>query len=106
MITSKDMTESSHSLDLAMERSLTGPRASSTAGSAHQSVQTSQNNHILGDDSTIEYMCNLVKNSVGGDNPLEDWSVFYCGGSNEIRSILHGVTKKYDLDYSVEKFDW
>ena len=103
MITSKDMTASTRSLDLAMERSLAMPRA--TGHSVVSSVQSQQDNHLLGDESTIEYVHNLVKNS-DIDNPLEDWSVFYCGGSNEIRSILKRVTKKYGVDYAVEKFDW
>ena len=79
------------------------PRA--TGHSVVSSVQSQQDNHLLGDESTIEYVHNLVKNS-DIDNPLEDWSVFYCGGSNEIRSILKRVTKKYGVDYAVEKFDW
>lgn len=101
MITSEDLSRSSHVLDLAMERSLSMPRASSVVGS----VQSSHDNHVLGDETTINYMRNLIKNS-DGDNPLEDWSVFYCGGSNAIANILRDVTSKYSIDFALEKFDW
>ena len=63
-------------------------------------------NHLLGDSYTIDYMCNLLKNSEDVDNPLEDWSIFYCGGSSKMKDDLKAISKKYTIDLSVEKFDW
>ena len=101
MITSENLSISSHALDLAIKKSLTMPRASSVVGS----VQSLHENHVLGDESTMNYMQNLTKNS-DGDNPLEDWSVFYCGGSNAVSNILRDVTSKYSIGFALEKFDW
>ena len=61
---------------------------------------------VLGDDSTIEYMKSIANPTNGSENPLEDWSVFYCGGSNKIKSDLKEISRKYSLNFAVEKFDW
>ena len=53
---------------------------------------------VLGDDSTIEYMKTI--------DLLEDWGVFYCGGSNKIKNDLKEISRKYGLNFAVEKFDW
>jgi hypothetical protein len=65
-------------------------------------------NSILGDDSTVEYMQKLITDTSSGNgtNPLEDWSIFYCGGSNVIKDDLKKISKKYGIDFAVEKFDW
>ena len=75
-----------------------------TSESVTDSIST--RNNILGDDKTVTYMRNLLKNSYDGDNPFEDWGVFYCGGSNQVANILKEVTSKYGIDFAVEKFDW
>ena len=69
---------------------------------------TSRNGNILGDETTIRYVQTLVTSSRSSDdhNPLEDWSVFYCGGSNEIKNNLKTITQKYNMDLAVEMFDW
>ncbi|KAK1735733.1 NADPH oxidase [Skeletonema marinoi] len=97
---SRTLSNSQHELLSAMERSM-DVRRSSIDSSVHRSTH----NNILGNDTTIRYMQNLLKYSEG-DNPLEDWSIFYCGGSNEIAQILREVTSKYNIDFAVEKFDW
>ena len=60
----------------------------------------------LGDDTTIEYMKTIANPTNGSENPLEDWSIFYCGGSNKIKSDLKDIARKYGLGFAVEKFDW
>eukprot|EP00577_Skeletonema_sp_RCC1716_P009704 CAMPEP_0113435826 /NCGR_PEP_ID=MMETSP0013_2-20120614/36491_1 /TAXON_ID=2843 ORGANISM="Skeletonema costatum, Strain 1716" /NCGR_SAMPLE_ID=MMETSP0013_2 /ASSEMBLY_ACC=CAM_ASM_000158 /LENGTH=651 /DNA_ID=CAMNT_0000326243 /DNA_START=138 /DNA_END=2093 /DNA_ORIENTATION=- /assembly_acc=CAM_ASM_000158 len=97
---SRTLSDSQHELLSAMERSMDVRRSS-----IDSSVRRSTHNNILGNDTTIRYMQNLLKYSEG-DNPLEDWSIFYCGGSNEIAQILREVTSKYNIDFAVEKFDW
>ena len=81
----------------AMESSLKQRTSSAANSSTH---------HILGDATTINYVSNLLKDDSFGGNPLEDWSVFYCGGSNKIEDNLSKVTSKYNIDFAVEKFDW
>jgi hypothetical protein len=69
---------------------------------------TSRNSNILGDETTIRYVQTLVTSSRSSDdhNPLEDWSVFYCGGSDAIKNNLKTITQKYNIDLAVEMFDW
>ena len=68
------------------------------------------NNHnfesLFGDESTVEYAKSIANPANGSGNPLEDWSIFYCGGSNKIKSDLKEISRKYGLDFAVEKFDW
>ena len=82
------------------------PRRTSlgSTGSCHSSVHRTTG-HILGDSYTIDYVCNLLKNS-DSDNPLEDWSVFYCGGSSKMKADLTKISNKYNIGLSVEKFNW
>lgn len=37
---------------------------------------------------------------------VQDWTIFYCGGSNGIKENLKDIAKKYGLAFAVEKFDW
>ena len=98
-------SSSQRELSGAMERSQMRRRSTVTS-SAHRSMHhTTRTSHLLGDSNTIDYMCNLLKNSEG-DNPLEDWSIFYCGGSSKMKDGLEAISKKYTIDLSVEKFDW
>lgn len=59
---------------------------------------------IIGDESTIKYMQDMAVGSA--EKPLDDWSMFYCGGSSAIEKSLRGIGKKYRIDVGVEKFDW
>ena len=59
----------------------------------------------FGDTNTIEYVKKLMNDS-SGEKPLEDWSIFYCGGSNAIKKNLKEISKRYNIDLAVEKFDW
>eukprot|EP00577_Skeletonema_sp_RCC1716_P009407 CAMPEP_0113382790 /NCGR_PEP_ID=MMETSP0013_2-20120614/6028_1 /TAXON_ID=2843 ORGANISM="Skeletonema costatum, Strain 1716" /NCGR_SAMPLE_ID=MMETSP0013_2 /ASSEMBLY_ACC=CAM_ASM_000158 /LENGTH=652 /DNA_ID=CAMNT_0000265317 /DNA_START=138 /DNA_END=2093 /DNA_ORIENTATION=+ /assembly_acc=CAM_ASM_000158 len=79
----------------AMERSLMR-RRSKHPSSAHRSMHHTSS-HLLGNSYTIDYICNLLKNSEG-DNPLEDWSIFYCGGSSKMKDDLKAISKKYNID--------
>ena len=67
---------------------------------------TSRNSYILGDETTIRYVQTLVTSSRSSHSPLEDWSVFYCGGSDAIKNNLKTITQKYNMDLAVEMFDW
>ena len=91
------LSSSQQELVSAMESSLKQRTSSAANSSTH---------HILGDATTINYVSNLLKDDSFGGNPLEDWSVFYCGGSNKIEDNLSKVTSKYNIDFAVEKFDW
>ena len=68
----------------------------------------SRNSNILGDETTIRYVQTLITSSRSSDdhNPLEDWGVFFCGGSDAIKNNLKTITKKYNIDLAVENFDW
>jgi len=89
---------------------------SSDHSNRRQNVTSSKgtSRNILGDETTIRYVQTLVtssrssSDSGSGDdhNPLEDWSVFYCGGSDEIKNNLKTITQKYNIDLAVEMFDW
>ncbi len=48
----------------------------------------------VGDDETIKYMEALVDDP---DKPLDDWSLFYCGGSRAIKNTLRGIERKYKV---------
>ena len=87
----------------AMEKSQMRRRSKITSSDHHSMHHTSS--HLLGDSYTVYYMCNLLNNSEG-DNPLEDWSIFYCGGSSKMKDDLKAISKKYTIDLSDEKFDW
>ncbi len=74
-------------------------------GSSHH-ASVGQNS-LFGDSSTIEYMNKLMSdNDDSGRRPLEDWSIFYCGGSRQIHKKLKDFSKRYAIDLAVEKFDW
>lgn len=77
-----------------------------TVGSSiYHMAQTGKFKSVLGDEGTIEYVKKIAETD-GGGNPLEDWSVFYCGGSNKIKADLKEISRKYGIDFAVEKFDW
>ena len=62
---------------------------------------------VFGDSNTKDYVSKLMEDGVtNGEKPLEDWSIFYCGGSNAIKKDLKDISKRYDIDLAVEKFDW
>jgi hypothetical protein len=79
-----------------------------TGEGTSRSIRASHHSKILGDETTIRYVQTLITSSrsSGDHNPLEDWSVFYCGGSYAIKNNLKTITKKYNIDLAVEKFDW
>ncbi|KAL7449286.1 hypothetical protein ACHAWC_001359 [Mediolabrus comicus] len=91
-------------------RRLSNPFAPVTSGEGgtSRSIRASHHSKILGDETTIRYVQTLITSSrsSGDHNPLEDWSVFYCGGSDAIKNNLRTITKKYNIDLAVEKFDW
>ncbi len=74
--------------------------------SSHHLAQTGKFKSVLGDEGTIEYVKTIADNTDDNGNPLEDWSVFYCGGSNKIKADLKEISRKYGIDFAVEKFDW
>eukprot|EP00985_Skeletonema_marinoi_P014103 scaffold7082_cov144-Skeletonema_marinoi.AAC.1 len=84
----------------AMEKSQMRRRSKITS-SDHRSMHHTSS-HLLGDSYTVYYMCNLLKNSEG-DNPLEDWSIFYCGGSSKMKDDLKAISKKYTIDLSAQR---
>ena len=90
-------------MDEALKRSIhSTSHHLSTTGNAPGPGHT-----ILGDDSTIGYMKKKINDSIKGkESPFEDWSIFYCGGSDGIKKNLQEVSKRYDIDLAVEKFDW
>ena len=45
-------------------------------------------------------------NDSSGEKPLEEWSMFYCGGSNAIVKDLKEISNRYEIDLALEKFDW
>ena len=49
---------------------------------------------------------NKLMNDCDGAKPLEEWSIFYCGGSNAIKKDLKKISVNYHVDLAVEKFDW
>lgn len=77
--------------------------APATTPSIHGST-----NHgaVFGDANTIEYVQKLMNNSSHGENPLEDWSLFYCGGSNAIKKNLKEISTSYNIGLAIEKFNW
>jgi hypothetical protein len=47
-----------------------------------------------------------MMNESDSKDVFQDWSIFYCGGSNAIKNNLKEISKKYGLAFAVEKFDW
>lgn len=37
---------------------------------------------------------------------VKTWQMLYCGGSAPIIKNLKEISEKYDIDFSIEKFDW
>ena len=93
-----------------METALANSMHNSTAGSPTnvQSIHANTTHGaVFGDANTIEYVQKLMNDSSGdGEKPLEEWSIFYCGGSNAIKKKLKEISKRYNIDLAVEKFDW
>ena len=59
--------------------------------------------------TTLNDSLNMIQTMIlqsGNKNLFQDWSVFYCGGSNGIKKNLKEISKKYGLAFAVEKFDW
>ena len=94
-------------MSMFLERSLT--KRATFRGSMRLSVEShfksdaSKKESMIGDESTIKYMENLVNNA---ERPLDDWSMFYCGASTPIEKTLRSMGRKYKIDVGVEKFDW
>jgi len=82
--------------------------ALASSSSPNKSVSgLSRQNSVFGDSTTKEYMSKLMNESGdSGRRPLEDWSIFYCGGSRAIHKNLRDISKQYSIDLAVEKFDW
>ena len=77
------------------------------ASSSHKTRRSVGQNSVFGDSKTKEYMSKLMNDNDGsGRSPLEDWSIFYCGGSKAIHKNLRDISKQYSIDLAVEKFDW
>jgi len=92
-------------METALTNSMHNPNSLDRGSSSHHA--NTSHGSVFGDSNTIEYMNNLMNVSCStGDKPLEDWSLFYCGGSTGIKNDLKGISKKYDIDLAVEKFDW
>jgi hypothetical protein len=49
---------------------------------------------MVEDEFTIEYMEKLVYDI---EKPLDDWSLFYCGGSISVKNTLKGIKQKYKV---------
>ena len=93
-----DLTDMETALTCSMHYSLRGA-ASHRASNSPVSV--------FGDSNTEEYVRKLMNESArSGEKPLEEWSIFYCGGSNAIKKDLKDISKQYDIGLAVEKFDW
>ena len=76
-----------------------------TGDPSHHLPNSQRHDSVFGDSNTIEYM-NKLMNDSGSEKPLEEWSMFYCGSSNAIVKDLKAISKRYDIDLAVEKFDW
>eukprot|EP00986_Skeletonema_menzelii_P011650 scaffold6077_cov75-Skeletonema_menzelii.AAC.9 len=105
-VSSKDLLSSMVALETALSNSI----HNSTAGSPTnvQSIHANTTHGaVFGDANTIEYMENLTNDSSKtGAKPLEEWSLFYCGGSNGIKNDLKDISKRYNIDLAIEKFNW
>lgn len=90
-------------MEAALTSSMQNSRASFSTGSSHGGHQS-----VFGDSNTVcKYMNKLMDDSGGGgEKPLEDWSIFYCGGSTAIKRDLKQISKRYGIGFAVEKFDW
>jgi len=55
-------------------------------------------------EERINVMQSMILRSEKGF--VQDWTIFYCGGSNGIKKNLKDIAKKYGLAFAVEKFDW
>lgn len=59
---------------------------------------------LFGGDQAVEDLLELSRHP---DSLLEDWSIFYCGGSARIESDLKATKKKYGIGgLAVERFNW
>jgi hypothetical protein len=115
---SKSIVQSSSSslIHRSSTRSSVGTSESSMKSiSEHNTVGSSSFDHLtqtrkfdsaLGDERTIEYVKTIADDTDESGNPLEDWSVFYCGGSKNIKANLKEISRKYGINFAVEKFDW
>lgn len=87
-----------------MEAALTTSMQNYSRGfSTHHS--TACHSTVFGGSDTKEYVHKLM-NENSGEKPLEEWSIFYCGGSNAIKKDLKRISMNYHIDLAVEKFDW
>ena len=91
-------------VDKVFERTLNHSKASrSLATEPMFSSLGSKNEVRIGDETTIQYMMDMMSDA---EQPLDDWSMFYCGGSTSIEMTLRDIQKKYKIELGVEKFDW
>mmetsp|Transcript_21864 Transcript_21864/g.33385 ORF Transcript_21864/g.33385 Transcript_21864/m.33385 type:complete len:237 (+) Transcript_21864:2587-3297(+) len=90
---------------------LTDMQAALTTTSMHNYSRGFSSHHsttchgtVFGGSDTKEYVQKLMDDN--GEKPLEEWSIFYCGGSNAIKKDLKKISVNYHIDLAVEKFDW
>lgn len=55
-------------------------------------------------EDSLNVMQSMILRSEKGF--VQDWTIFYCGGSDGIKKNLKDIAKKYGLAFAVEKFDW
>ena len=82
------------------------PQAAGTPARLSSIHGSTSHGSVFGDANTIEYVQKLINNSSHGEHPLEDWSLFYCGGSDAIKKNLKEISKNYHIDLAIEKFNW
>ena len=81
-----------------------GRRRSSSRRSSLASEEGEKAELLFGGDQAVEHLLELSRHP---DSLLEDWSIFYCGGSARIESDLKATKKKYGIgDLAVERFNW
>eukprot|EP00984_Skeletonema_dohrnii_P018185 scaffold8428_cov120-Skeletonema_dohrnii-CCMP3373.AAC.1 len=106
-VSSRDLLSSMVALTdmTAVTNSMHNPNSPDRGSSSHHA--NTSHGSVFGDSNTIEYMNNLMNASCStGEEPLEDWSLFYCGGSTGIKNDLKGISWRYKIDLAVENFDW
>jgi len=57
-------------------------------------------------EDSLNVMQSMILKSESRKGFVQDWTIFYCGGSNGIKKNLKDIAKKYGLAFAVEKFDW
>lgn len=83
----------------AMEK--LGRRASTSKFTSMASSDSQK--RMLGGEHSIEYMKSMITHT---ERPLDDWSIFYCGGSSPVEKSLRSICEKYSINLAIEKFNW